>query len=101
MHLAFLSLHEYYKKNKKLPENNKNDLIEIMAITEDIFTKNKNEWCKDIYLEEILLNNIYKYSKCEISPICSYGGGVVSQEIVKYIGLYKPINQWFRYRYWI
>ena len=37
-----------------------------------------------------------KYSKSEISPICGYGGGVVSQEIIKFIGLYKPINQWFR-----
>lgn len=28
-----------------------------------------------------------------------YGGGVVSQEIIKYIGLYKPINQWFRVQF--
>ena len=96
MHLAFLSLHEYYKKHKKLPENNKGELIEMMDITNNIYTKNENEWCKNINLEENLLNNIYKYAKCEISPLCGYGGGVVSQEIIKYIGIYKPINQWFR-----
>ena len=96
MHLAFLSLHEFYKINKKLPENNEQDLISILNITKEIFEKNKNEWCKNIDLNEKLLSNIYKNSKCEISPICGYGGGVASQEIIKYIGIYKPINQWFR-----
>lgn len=96
MHLAFLSLHEYYKNQKKLPENNKNDLTNILNITNDIYNKYKNEWCKKINIEEGFLKDIYKYAKCEISPICGYGGGVVSQEIIKYIGIYKPINQWFR-----
>jgi ubiquitin-activating enzyme E1 len=96
MHLAFLSLHEYYKNHKQLPENNKNDQTTILNITNDIYNKYKNEWCKNISVDEGFLNDIYKYAKCEISPICGYGGGVVSQEIIKYIGIYKPINQWFR-----
>ena len=96
MHLAFLSLHEYYNKYEKLPENNNDDLVKILNITKDIYIKNREEWCKDINLDEVFLNDIYKYSKCEISPVCGYGGGVVSQEIIKFIGIYKPINQWFR-----
>ena len=67
-----------------------------MNITKDIYLKNKDSWCKGININEECLNDIYKYSKCEISPVCGYGGGVVSQEIIKYMGLYKPINQWFR-----
>lgn len=47
---------------------------------------------KNIELDEIYLNDIFRYSKCEISPICWYGGGIVSQEIIKYTGIYKPIN---------
>lgn len=47
------------------------------------------------YKEEFL-TYIFKYSTSQISPICSYAGGVVSQEIIKYIGLYNTINQWFR-----
>ena len=96
MHLAFLALHEYYKKNKQLPENNKDNLTQIIDITKEIYIKNQKEWCKNIELNEDFLNDIYKFSKCEISPVCGYGGGVVSQEIIKYIGIYKPINQWFR-----
>ena len=96
LHLAFLSLHEYYKQNKKLPGNIEDDLANILGITKVIFKKNQKGWSKDLNLEDELLSDIYKFSKYEISPVCSYGGGVVSQEIIKYIGLYKPINQWFR-----
>ena len=96
MHLAFLSLHEYYKIYKNLPKNDKEDLLNIMNITKDIYSINKDGWLKNININEEYLIEIYKYSKCEISPICGYGGGVVSQEIIKYIGLYRPINQWFR-----
>lgn len=34
------------------------------------------------------------WSRCEISPICTFLGGLVSQEIVKITGKYIPINQW-------
>ena len=95
-HLAFLSIHEYYKIHKKLPENNDNNFKDIFEITKKIVTLNQNTWLKDINLEENFLRNIFKYSKCEISPVCGYGGGVISQEIIKYIGIYHPINQWFR-----
>jgi len=94
-HLAFISIHEFYKIYKKLPESNE-DLEEILKITKNIYESNKNQFLKDINLEEDLFKNIYKFSRCEISPVCGYGGGVVSQEIIKYIGIYKPINQWFR-----
>ena len=99
LHLGFLSLHEYYKKTKKLPENNEDDLSKIMNITKDIYKRNQNNWLKDIKLKEDLLGDVYKFSNCQISPLCGYGGGVVSQEIIKYIGIYKPINQWFRVQF--
>ena len=99
LHLAFLSLHEYFKINKKLPDNKQDDLNNILNITKKIYEKYKNDWCKNINLNEQLLDSIYKYSKCQISPICGYGGGVASQEIIKYIGIYKPINQWFRVQF--
>ena len=96
MHIAFLALHEFYKVNKKLTDNNDKDLEKIIDICKEIYSKNKNDYCKNIELDEIYLKDIFKYAKYEISPICRYGGGVVSQEIIKYNGIYKPINQLFR-----
>ena len=45
-------------------------------------------------LNEELVLNIFKWSKAQISPICSIVGGFLSQEIIKAIGLYEPIKQW-------
>ena len=96
MHLAFLTLHEFFKINKKLPENDKDELINIMKLLNKIKDDIKNDWYKNLKINEEFLIDIFKYSNCQISPICSYAGGVVSQEIIKYIGIYKTINQWFR-----
>lgn len=38
-----------------------------------------------------------KYSKAQISPLAAFFGGVVAQEIVKYIGKYNPLKQWLHY----
>ena len=96
LHLAFLSLHEFFRTYKKLPENNKLDSNNILEIIKNIFAKNEDNWRGDLNINEEFLIDICKNSTCEISPICSYAGGVVSQEIIKYIGLYNTINQWFR-----
>ena len=96
LHLAFLSLHEFFQIHNKLPENNDDDLNNILLIMKNIFKKNEENWCKDLNIEEEYLKDVFKYSTCQISPICSYAGGVISQEIIKYIGIYNPINQWFR-----
>ena len=44
--------------------------------------------------EENKVNNIIFFSKFNIAPMCSLIGGYLSQEIVKTIGKYNPINQW-------
>ena len=94
LHIAFLSIHEYFKIHKSLPDLNSIISGEIkniiMKIREYYF-----DLCKDIKYDEKLIFSVIKHCKYEISPICGYGGGVVSQEIIKYIGLYQPINQWF------
>ena len=93
LHIAFLVIHKYYEIYKKLPDKYYidieifNNLLKNTLISYDI--------CKDFNLDENLIYFIFQNSKFEISPVCGYGGGVASQEIIKSIGLYKPINQWF------
>jgi len=95
LHLAYLSLHEFFQTFNKLPEND-DELNNIIRIMKNIYQKNITTWCKELKINEELLKDIFKYSSCNISPICSYSGGVISQEIIKFIGIYNPINQWFR-----
>ena len=42
------------------------------------------------------MENIYRYASCNNTSICGYGGGVVAQEVIKFTGIYEPINQCFR-----
>lgn len=94
LHISFLVIHEYFKIYKGLPESNFNDknlFKNLLKISIESF----NDLCKDFICNEDFIYSIFKNCKYEISPICGYGGGVVSQEIIKFIGLYKPINQWF------
>ena len=39
--------------------------------------------------------NISFWAKAEIAPMCSFLGGIISQEIIKYTGIYTPIDQFF------
>ena len=107
LHIIFL------KNNEELPQlnNNKIDksiLLESKKIYDKIFSKfldDKRKNFKDneeeklinenyqIFDEQFVLN-IYKWSRAQISPICSIIGGYLSQEIIKAIGIYEPINQW-------
>ena len=94
MHIAFLIIHEYFNISKKLPDKNFNN-IELFKNIFNKIIKTYDTLCKDFEYDQIFIYNIFINSKYEISPICSYGGGLVSQEIIKKKGLYKPIDQWF------
>lgn len=99
LHLSILSIHEYFIKNKCLPEiNNLNQANIIIDISKNIFNnlKNKNyEWIEIIEkIDEEFIKKVSKWSRCQISPICSFIGGIASQEILKYFGKFTPINQW-------
>ena len=99
LHCALLAIHKFYDEEKKLPKiNNLEDASKILIYSKIIYqnSKNKNEeWINNIEnFEEQIIINISRWSKCEISPICSFLGGIVSQEIVKTTGKYIPIDQW-------
>jgi len=86
MHMAFIVLHEYYNLKKNLPDIE--DLNNSLNIYKNI--NRKFEFSKNLELYEDYFNNILKFAKYEIPPVCGYGGGILSQEIFKYTGVYKP-----------
>lgn len=93
LHIAFIIIHQIYEKENKLFNENYEEFISLcIENIKNLYKVNK------INLE--LINKIYKYCNFSISSICGYGGGVVSQEIIKYTGIYQPIYQWFRYEFY-
>ena len=93
LHIAFIIIHKYYEIYKKLPDKNNTDIEIFSNLLKN--TLRAYDIFKDFNYDESLIYFVYQNCKYEISPVCGYGGGVASQEIIKYIGLYKPINQWF------
>ncbi len=39
-----------------------------------------------------IAKNIALFSKCQISPLCSFWGGIVCQEAIKFTGKYSPLR---------
>ena len=106
IHIGILSLNQFYKINKIMPElNNKKHSEELITYGREIYQIKKNEnvgWLEGLEEEyenffEILdktLLRISLWSRAEISPLTSFIGCVSAQEIIKYTGKYIPIHQW-------
>ena len=99
LHLTILALHEYYTSYKSLPEINdlkqSKIIIDIAKKIYDEFNLKDYEWIKNIEsFNEKFAEKVSKWSRCQIPPICSFIGGIASQEIFKYNGKFVPINQW-------
>ena len=99
MHLAVLSLHEFYSLHRHLPNfNEQKEINECLDICTKIFSKSKlvkEEWANDLSeIDKKYYENLFKFCQFSILPLSEFFGGIVSQEILKFIGLYKPACQW-------
>ena len=101
LHILFIIFQKYYDKNGFLPELNNendaqdlyNDLIEFSKTID-----NNHEFFKDlpeIEKNEKLIKDIFKFARSQHPSLCSFLGGFVAQEAIKFTGLYCPLNQWF------
>ena len=98
LHILVINIQNYYDNNGRLPELN-NEMESEELLKEIIkFTKNigNNEFFKNMpELNDNLIKDLIKFSMAQHPSLCSFLGGFVSQEAIKYTGLYCPLNQWF------
>jgi ubiquitin-activating enzyme E1 len=110
LHCSFIGLHIYYSIFNQLPElNNSEQTNEIVELSNKYYSilekqyekslevKKKHKKIEKVIFDINYIKNVIKWSKAEISPICSFLGGIVSQEALKITGKYKPIHQWLRF----
>ena len=101
LHVLFIIFQKYYDKNGKLPElNNENDAKEIYNNVAEFYKNidDNNKFFKNLPKldeNENFIKDICKFSRAQHPSLCSFLGGFVSQEAIKYTGLYCPLNQWF------
>jgi len=96
-HVCLIAIHHFLTVHKYLPEiNNKSHSLEIIETIKLIINIGiEKDWIKKIKsIDENYLENIIRWCKCSISPVCSFLGGIISQEIIKITGKYNPISQW-------
>jgi len=104
MHLAMITLHEFFNIHQYLPNyNDKKEIDECIEISLKVLSKSKDEgsrWAINLQkIDKIFLEKIFKFSKYYYTPFTCFLGGVISEEIIKYIGLYKPTSQWMYFNF--
>jgi ubiquitin-activating enzyme E1 len=98
--ICLKGLNEFCLDNDgNLPEiNNYDHTKKFIEITKKIYEEAKNKslfWTDEIQLwDEKVVEKFSLWSRCEIPPLTSFLGGLISQEIIKYTGKYIPIDQW-------
>ena len=105
MHLAFLTIHEFFNIHQDLPGyNNIKDINECINISLKILSKAKDEgykWAVNLQkIDKPFLENIYKYSRFNYTPFTNFFGGIVSEEILKFTGILKPSSQWVYFNFY-
>lgn len=88
-------------------ENLKIDLEKEIALHEELLNKDKKsedsevskkDWIK--ILETNIPKLVFSLAKGTYAPICSFYGGIVAQEAVKFTGKFTPINQLFIHEFY-
>ena len=104
MHLAFLTLHEYFNIHQDLPNFNQyKEIDECIGISLKILSKAKEEgykWAINLSkIDKPFLENIFKFCKFNFTPLTNFLGGIVAEEVIKYTGIFKPPNQWVYFNF--
>ena len=99
IHLAVLTLHEFLNNHQSLPNSNiKKEIDECIEISEKILSKAKEDgykWAINLQKKDTaFLEKIFKCTKYYFTPFTCLLGGIITEEIIKYTGLYKPSSQW-------
>lgn len=100
LHILFISLQKYYDENNRLPDlNNEEEASLLLNKTEKIYDELKSQKNNKFFknapsFKKETIKGLIKFSKAQIPSMCSFLGGCVAQEALKYSGLYTPLEQW-------
>ena len=106
IHCFILSIQKFYDKHKKIPEiNNRKESEEILIFSNEFYLNFKNEgnelFKKSKSFDKNFIQKLSMIIECQIPSDISFLGGILAQEILKFSGLYKPLNQAFYYNNFI
>jgi ubiquitin-activating enzyme E1 len=95
LHIAYRAVREFQSKHSHLPrindESNAQECVDLARSLNIEAQKNGHFYVDEISEETISL--ISRFCRAQISPMAMILGGIMAQEIVKYLGKYCPIMQ--------
>ncbi|XP_067835670.1 ubiquitin-like modifier-activating enzyme 1 isoform X1 [Heptranchias perlo] len=95
MHLAFQALHQFVKKNSRLPRpRHQADADELVNLTKGVNEK-ASPSTRQQQLDEGLIRKLSYVAAGDLAPVNAFIGGVAAQEVMKSCtGKFTPIMQW-------
>ena len=106
LHCAYVGLHIYYSSYNILPElNDLEEVDKIVKLSKTYYLILREKYIDYLKLkknrlidfDENYIISALRWCKAEINPICTFLGGIVSQEAIKITGKYTPVYQWLRF----
>ena len=101
-HLFVLTMCEFFKINKKCPEHmNQMDINTFSEIFKEINMRNKEkekEGKVSVTLENIdetRMAQLASINQAQIMPLCSFAGGIIGLETLKFVGKLTPMKRFF------
>ena len=94
LHIGLQAIYKFQVDHKRLPKNKRGDVHEVVKNAKDInkkLKKKKNTFSVE-NLEEGVVKLMAKFARNQITPMTSFFGGIVCQEIVKYTGKFTPMT---------
>ncbi|XP_053551798.1 ubiquitin-like modifier-activating enzyme 1 [Bombina bombina] len=94
LHLGFQGLHEFQKKNGRLPKpRNEADANEVLSLTQEINQRSGS--AKQEKLMEDLIKKLAFQATGNLAPVNAFIGGLAAQEAMKACtGKFMPVMQW-------
>eukprot|EP00397_Hematodinium_sp_SG-2012_P005547 GEMP01005567.1.p1 GENE.GEMP01005567.1~~GEMP01005567.1.p1 ORF type:complete len:1030 (+),score=207.10 GEMP01005567.1:26-3091(+) len=92
LHLALEAVRKYHDQHGSLPPiNDEAAATKVANIARELQQSRK---LSEDQFDEKIVKMVAMWAKCVISPMAAFFGGIVAQEVVKFTGKYRPLEQW-------
>lgn len=103
LHVILNGLLAFHAKHKRLPRVlNQEDSNELKGLVKEYQNTKMDIEGEDFKVETVdekLIEHISLYGDTQISPVISFWGGIITQEIVKLTGKFTPLKQWLHHEF--
>jgi ubiquitin-activating enzyme E1 len=100
LHVAFNAVLEFVKETNELPVlNDQTQTERVLELAKQYNESDRGEGAVKAQIDEDVVRNVARFARAQISPLVSFWGGIIAQEVVKFTGKFTPLRQWLHYEF--